>query len=107
LRKAAVSIGLPKFLARGVPPIWGTENALRTCKVPVLIVHGEEDQLFPVQMAEELNAFCGTRSELVIVPKLSHKEPFYHPDLSYWGLIISWMLREGGTKASTEGFPEK
>jgi uncharacterized protein len=95
LRKAAVSIGLPKFLARGVPPIWGTEHALRTCSVPVLIVHGEEDRLFPVQMAEELNAFCGTLSELVIVPKLSHKEPFYHPDLSYWGLIISWLLRQG------------
>jgi hypothetical protein len=88
LRKAAVSIGIPKALEFLVPPLWGAEGALRTCSVPLLVVHGEKDLLFPVRMAEELVAFCGSQSELVTVPKLAHNEPFYRLQFSYWGLII-------------------
>jgi hypothetical protein len=91
LRKAVVSVGMPKSLAFAVPPIWDAGKALVACTVPVLIVHGEEDRLFPVEMAEELTACCGSQSELVIVPMLSHNEPFYRPQLSYWGRIISWL----------------
>jgi pimeloyl-ACP methyl ester carboxylesterase len=91
LRKAAVSAGVPKFLASAVPHIWDAEKALAACSVPVLVVHGENDRLFPVRMAEELTACCGSQTELVIVPKLAHNEPFYRPHLSYWGRIISWL----------------
>lgn len=100
LRKAAVSIGLPKTLASLVPPIWDAEDALRGCPVPVLVVHGEEDRMFPVRMAAELIAFCGSQSELVIVPKVAHNQPFRRPQLSYWGLIISWLLLRDGAHGS-------
>ncbi|WP_263351378.1 alpha/beta hydrolase [Acidicapsa acidisoli] len=88
-REAACSIGIPKRFAFAVPHVWKAEEALRDCEVPVLIVHGERDQLFPVRMASELNAFCGWNAEVVLVPEVSHNEPFYQPDLSYWGLILS------------------
>jgi hypothetical protein len=91
LRKAVVSIGIPKSLACAVPPVWDARKALVACAIPVLIVHGEKDRLFPVEMAEELTACCGSKSELVIVPMLSHNEPFYRPQLSYWGRITSWL----------------
>lgn len=91
LRKATVSVGIPKFFALAVPPIWDAEKALGACSVPVLVVHGEKDRLFPVEMAEELAAYCGSQSELVIVPMLTHNEPFYRPHLSYWGRIASWL----------------
>lgn len=98
LRKGAVSIGIPKTLAFLVPPIWDAEDALRNCPVPVLVVHGEEDRLIPVRMASELITFCGSQSELVIVPKLSHNEPFNRPQLSYWGLIVSRLLPQDCAK---------
>jgi pimeloyl-ACP methyl ester carboxylesterase len=91
LRKATVSVGIPRFFALSVPPIWDAEIALADCPVPVLVVHGEKDRLFSVQMAEELTNYCGSQSELVIVPKLSHNEPFYRPTFSYWGRITSWL----------------
>jgi pimeloyl-ACP methyl ester carboxylesterase len=91
LRNAAVSVGIPRFFALAVPPIWDVEEALCACSVPVLVVHGEKDRLFPVEMAEELAAYCGAQSELVIVPMLTHNEPFSHPDLSYWERITSWL----------------
>jgi alpha-beta hydrolase superfamily lysophospholipase len=91
-RAAACSIGLPKRAAVVLPPIWLAEEALRDCSVPVLILHGEKDRLFPVQMASELKTFCGPDAELIVVPGLSHNEPFYRPQLSYWGLILSWLV---------------
>jgi alpha-beta hydrolase superfamily lysophospholipase len=91
LRKAAVSVGIPKFCALAVPQIWDAEKALAACSVPVLVVHGEKDRLFPVEMAKELTACCGSQSELVIVPMLTHNEPYYRPHLSYWGRITSWL----------------
>jgi hypothetical protein len=96
LRKAAVSIGIPRALAFVVAPIWDAEDALRNCAIPVLIIHGEKDRLFPVRMATELATFCGPACELVIVPKVSHNEPFYHPQMSYWGMIAAWLSRQDG-----------
>lgn len=88
-RAAACSIFLPRFLSAIVPPIWNSQETLRDCPLPVVIVHGEKDPLFPVQMAADLASACGHNAELIVVPNLSHNEPFYRPRLSYWDLIIS------------------
>jgi len=104
MRKAAVSVGFPRVLAGVVPAIWDAKMALRDCRVPVLVVHGEKDQLFPVRMAEELARYCGPHGELgqlIVVPGLRHDEPFYLPTMEYWGLIADWVV-EGGREA---GFP--
>jgi pimeloyl-ACP methyl ester carboxylesterase len=95
LRKAAVSAGIPQVFQFGVPAIWDTEDALRRCSVPVLVVHGEKDRLFPVSMAEQLAASCASPCELVIVPNVSHADPFYHPQRSYWGSIVARFLLHG------------
>jgi hypothetical protein len=99
LRKAAASIGFPKALVSLTPPVWSAEDALRSCLVPVLVVHGERDRLFPVSMAQELVALCGSRAELVIVPTVAHNQPFRRPQLSYWETIVSWLLAADGTPA--------
>jgi fermentation-respiration switch protein FrsA (DUF1100 family) len=85
-------MALPKPLAFLVPPIWNSQDALRTCSIPVLVVHGEKDRLFPVRMAEDLKDACCSPTELVTIPGLSHNEPFYNPQLAYWGQIISRLV---------------
>jgi uncharacterized protein len=105
LQKAAASIGLPRFLARGAPPIWNAEDSLRACSVPVLIVHGERDRLFPVRMAAEIHSFCGSVAQLVIVPEASHNDPFYHPQLSYWGEIVARFLVQDEAESSVTSIP--
>jgi pimeloyl-ACP methyl ester carboxylesterase len=96
LRKAALSVGIPKALASFVPPIWDVERALRACPVPVLVVHGEKDSLFPVRMAEKLASSCGSQAELNIVPGVAHNQPFRHPQQSYWGAVIARFLISDG-----------
>jgi pimeloyl-ACP methyl ester carboxylesterase len=88
-RAAACSVFVPRFLSAFVPPIWDSQEALKNCPIPVVIVHGEKDPLFPVQMAADLASACGDNAELIVVPNLSHNEPFYKPRLSYWNLVIS------------------
>ncbi len=88
-RAAACAVCVPQFLSALVPPIWNAKEALRDCSLPVIIIHGERDPLFPVQMATDLASICGANAELIVVPNLTHHEPFYKPRLSYWGLIVS------------------
>jgi uncharacterized protein len=98
LRKAAASVGIPRFLTVGAPAIWEAQESLRDCSIPVLIVHGEKDRLFPVRMASEIHSFCGSAAKLVIVPKASHNDPFYHPQLLYWGTVVARFLVKEGTR---------
>lgn len=95
LREASGRVGVPHAFRFAVPAIWEAAEALRQCPVPVLIVHGEKDRLFPVYMARELAALCGSNCELVIVPGASHNDPFYHPQESYWGSIVAGFLLHG------------
>jgi uncharacterized protein len=90
-RDAAHAAGLPVRLGPLVPPIWPTREALRACALPVLILHGEEDRLFSVKMAEELAECCGTEAKLVVVPETAHNQPFRKPHLSYWGPVVAWL----------------
>jgi alpha-beta hydrolase superfamily lysophospholipase len=91
LRKAAVSVGVPRSLAFAVPPIWDAEATLRNSSIPLLVVQGDQDRLFSVQMAAELASYSGARCEFVTVQGLTHNEPFYRPHLSYWGRIAAWL----------------
>lgn len=90
-RGATVSIGIPRALARFVPPIWHAQSRLAQCGLPVLIVHGEKDRLFPIAMARELSGWCQPCAEVVLVPDTTHNQPFRRPHFSYWGPIIEWM----------------
>jgi alpha-beta hydrolase superfamily lysophospholipase len=90
-RAACSSAGFPRGLAFLAPPIWNTQEVLRTCAVPALIVHGKADRLFPAQMARDLQAASGPSCELVIVPELGHDDPYYHPERSYWSSIASFL----------------
>ena len=90
-RSAAIAGGLPRPLARIVPPIWHAQQPLARCKLPVLIVHGADDRLFPVAMARELAEWCQPPAEVVLVPGTAHNQPFRRPDAAYWGPIVEWI----------------
>jgi alpha-beta hydrolase superfamily lysophospholipase len=108
-RAGARCVGVPGGFSRAVPDIWNTEAALRRCPVPVLIVHGEKDALFPVRMARELAEACGENGELILVPGLKHNQPFRRPRLEYWGRILDWVSAENRerTRDDDEVFPAR
>jgi hypothetical protein len=88
-RAAAHSVGIPLGLGPLVPPLWHAEESLRGCPLPILVVHGEGDRIFPVKMGADLAACCG--GETIFVPNLRHAEPYYRPQVAYWGPIVDWI----------------
>ncbi len=92
-RKAARAAWIPGFLSPLVPPIWSAADALRDCCLPILIVQGDRDRLFPMQMGHDLLSCCGSQAELLVLPARSHNAPFYKPEMAYWGPILAWLLR--------------
>jgi pimeloyl-ACP methyl ester carboxylesterase len=76
-----------------VPPIWSAADALRDSSLPILIVQGDRDRLFPIQIGHDLLSCCGSQADLLVLPARSHNDPFYNPKPEYWGPIINWLLQ--------------
>jgi alpha-beta hydrolase superfamily lysophospholipase len=90
-KDGALSIGFPRILSGLVPDIWRTRQILPACPLPILIVHGAQDQLFPATMATDLLKACKSNSQLILVPGLAHDDPYYRPDIAYWSNIIAFL----------------
>jgi hypothetical protein len=93
LREAAATIGLPRWMAHIVPNVWETVDRVRELEVPVLVVHSDEDRMFPLSMARRVADACGRRGELIVVHGLSHDSPIFAPTESYWGPVADWAKR--------------
>lgn len=92
-REGAAAIGCPQWLTRTVPDVWDT--AVRVCdlSVPVLVVHSDADELFPMTMAQRIAEACGPRGELIVVSGLVHDAPIYTATPVYWQPIADWIKR--------------
>ena len=93
-RRAATAAWIPKPLTHLVPPIWHAQPHLAQCKVPVLVVHGEKDRMFPAKMAAELASFCSPPAKVLLIPGTTHNQPFRNPQLNYWEPIVEWIGQE-------------
>ncbi len=77
-RKAARAAWIPGFLSPLVPPIWSAADALRDCCLPILIVQGDRDRLFPMQMGHDLSLAAAARPSCLS----SRRAPTTHPSTS-------------------------
>jgi hypothetical protein len=91
---AACRAGLPRGLSFLAPPIWNTQESLCRSSLPVLVLHCENDRLFPTQMALDLASSCKKRAKLVIVSNLRHNDPYYRPRRQYWDHMVSFLVSD-------------
>ena len=47
-------------------------EAVRKAKVPILLIHGEDDRFVPCEMSRELYMACASKAALVTVPEAGH-----------------------------------
>ena len=87
-REAVRCAGVPAWACRAVPDVWRSEASLRKCKIPVLVVHGARDRLFPVAMAERLACAAGERGRLVVVPGMAHSDLHAEARAGDWQAIL-------------------
>jgi uncharacterized protein len=91
---AAHCAGLPRPLSFLAPPIWNSEHSLGLRSLPILVLHSEDDHLFPVQMALNLAASCHKRTKFIVAPNHQHNDPFYRPQREYWEHVVSILVAE-------------
>lgn len=84
ISKVARSMGIPTKLA--FPFVWlgarlfggfdlmeiTASDAVKNSKVPILLVHGEEDHLVPFEMSQEIAANCASKMTFIPVANAGH-----------------------------------
>lgn len=69
-------------------------NAVKNTSLSVLIIHGREDDMVPVSMAEELYKAASGKKELLIVPGAGHAQAMEKdPDL-YFDTVFTFLAQE-------------
>ena len=58
-------------------------KAMETCKIPVILLHGDEDAFVPFEMSEQIYAACNTPKRLVTVPGAGHGLAFPKDEAAY------------------------
>jgi len=104
LRSAAAAAGdtrllprvLRRWLARLLPDVYRTAALIEQIRSPLLIVHSDGDQLFPVAMGREIleaaRAGGGPEAELFVPHGFAHNDAFARPSLDYWQPILDFLL---------------
>ena len=60
------------YLYGGLKIEGGAEEAVKKCKIPVLIIHGEDDRFVPTEMGRRIYAACASEKRLFTVPGAGH-----------------------------------
>ncbi len=63
-------------------PVSPTEAAAKVAPTPLLVVHGDQDEFFPVEHARQLYAAARDPKELWVVPGFGHAERGLDMDLT-------------------------
>jgi uncharacterized protein len=101
LREAGMALGIPRWLTFVVPDVWQTIRRVCELEVPILVVHSDEDRLFPLSMAMRVVEACGRHGELIIANGFAHNAPIFAPTRSYWQPVAEWAKRRSSEEVSS------
>ncbi len=88
-REAAVRFGaIPKWAAPILPDLWNTVENIRTVRGPLLVVHSDADQLFPMSMPRQIFRAATVPKSFIRLHGYTHEDGHLRPDSLYWhGLL--------------------
>ncbi len=79
---------VPRLLAPLLPNVLDNVAGAARLKAPLLVEHGERDELFPVAYAERIAA-AHPGAELAIIPGMKHGDPVVHPSEAAWSSVVA------------------
>jgi pimeloyl-ACP methyl ester carboxylesterase len=104
IREAGIAMGFPQWITRVAPNVWDTVHRVGELEMPVLVVHSDKDDLFPMSMAERVAEACGQYGRLIVINGLSHDAPYFAPSAIYWQPIVEWV-KEKSAQVSERRLP--
>jgi len=80
--------------------LWETspEHAVAKTKIPILLIHGEDDRFVPCDMSRRIYSACKGRAELVIFPGAGHALSYFIDPKRYEETIHAFLSRCGVLK---------
>jgi len=83
-----IRLGLPRSITERLDDPIGNERKLGQVTLPLLVIHGAEDTLLPVQHGEQLFAASNAAyKELVVIPGAGHNDLLFIGGASYFDAI--------------------
>ncbi len=90
-REAAVAFGtIPGWAAPILPDLWNTVESIGAVHVPLLIVHSDEDQIFPISMPRRIFSAANEPKAFVRVHGYKHEDGHVRPDGSFWAAVMTF-----------------
>lgn len=93
LAEMAASTSIP-LARRLVAYDFDSEDRIAGVEVPVLIVHGDADELIPLAMGRRLEAASGGEADLFVVPGGTHNDTWYRGGEAYWRTLESFLRNQ-------------
>lgn len=76
----------------------GQRAKLRAITLPLLSIHGERDELIPVDTATEIQETVGSmEKEIEIIPMAGHNDLLYRGPDRYFGALAAFVRRHAGS----------
>ena len=67
---------------------------IKNSNIPILFIHGEDDQTVPVSDAYELFNAAGRKKDIYIVQKAGHGESIGKDEIRYWKVVFSFIDKQ-------------
>lgn len=100
-REAAVKFGaIPGWAAPILPDLWNSVDNIAAVHAPLLVLHSDADQLFPLAMPRRIFNAANQPKSFVRVHGYAHEDGHVRPDSTYWGSVMQFA-RTGTLPAST------
>jgi uncharacterized protein len=96
---------VPSWLCWVMPDIFNNESKLRTIPVPVLIVHGDVDEMIPLAHAQRLYRATVSRARLQVVKGLGHRVPLDGELDGYWKPVTQFLTERRNIASDFERSP--
>jgi len=105
IQTVAADMGIPKAVVRPLATvaarIFGgfdlhgasAVEAVKNAKVPILIIHGEDDRFVPCDMGRAIHAACSEGAELVTFPDAGHAISYLADEARYRSTINGFWQR--------------
>ena len=71
---------------------WSAPKCLAKAKVPILFIHGEEDEFVPTYMAKENYDACVSKKELKYFSGKGHARSYYYHKEEYKNLVLDFLV---------------
>ena len=70
-------------------------DAMKTCKLPVIFFHGEDDAFVPCYMSQEVYEACKSPKKIVTIPKAGHGLVYVVNNDLYFNSVVEFFSENG------------